>query len=379
MAPNLNNDARMNRVSRYEIVTWNSGGLNAKREKGRQRGDFLLSLWDKELSLGVMAVQETHCRSDSELCQSVIDMKARLQVFHSPAGEDDARAGVLLALTHDWEVIESVVGVPGRVLSVRVKSRVFGEKMNFVVVYGKSGGTDGGAWMDGLANVMNDEYVNVILGDFNFVESEEDRRGRAAGLNSYDKALANKFSSTLGGWDLRDLFRETNSDEGGFTYCHDCGWESRIDRIYVNEEFVGKASSFRLKSVLGATAGHKMVWVEIEEGLEIGSGYWKFNVSLLRDKNYANLIRSTWIEAKEDKAEFEDVGLWWDYAKQVLRNVTFDFAKKKKWEERRALRELEREKKRIERDIEEGYGSDVAREQLREIERQLEQEEERKN
>ena len=244
MAANMNDDVGLGRRAGYDVVTWNSGGLNAKREKGRQRGDFLLSLWENEMSLGVMAIQETHCRSDSELCQSVIDMKARLQVFHSPAGEDDARAGVLLALTHDWEVIESVVGVPGRVLSVRVKSRVFGEKMNFVVVYGKSGGTDGGAWMDGLANVMHDGYVNVVLGDFNFVESERDRRGRAGGLNSYDTALANKFKSALGGWELRDLFKETNSDEGGFTYCHDCGWESRIDRIYVNEEFPSKGSAW---------------------------------------------------------------------------------------------------------------------------------------
>ena len=111
MALNMPNDVRMNRVSQYEIVTWNSGGLNAKREKGRQRGDFLLNIWENQTNLGIMAIQETHCRSDSELCQSVVDMKARLQVFHSPAGEDDARAGVLLVLTHDWEVIESVVGV----------------------------------------------------------------------------------------------------------------------------------------------------------------------------------------------------------------------------------------------------------------------------
>ena len=98
------------RRSGYGVVTWNSGGLNAKREAGRQRGDFLLGLWDKGGRLGVMAIQETHCRSDAELCQSVTDMRARMHVIHSPAVDGDARAGVLLVLTHDWEVIESVVG-----------------------------------------------------------------------------------------------------------------------------------------------------------------------------------------------------------------------------------------------------------------------------
>jgi len=48
-------------------------------------------------------------------------------------------------------VIESVVGVPGRVLSVRVKSRVFDDLVNFVVVYGKSGGPMGvHGWIDWL-------------------------------------------------------------------------------------------------------------------------------------------------------------------------------------------------------------------------------------
>ena len=100
---------------------------NGKRDLGRKRGDFLLSLWDKQRSLAIMAIQETHCKSDVELCQSVIDMKARFNVIHSPAEDTDARAGVLMVLTKDWEVTESIIGVPGRVLAVRAKNRLFGE------------------------------------------------------------------------------------------------------------------------------------------------------------------------------------------------------------------------------------------------------------
>ena len=130
----MNDNTAVNRLSKYKIMSWNSGGLNGKRDWGKKRGDHLLSLWDKDRRLGVMAIQETHCRNDEELCQSVIDMKARLHVIHNPAAQDDARAGVLLVLTQDWDIIETVNGVPGRVLAVRAKSRVFGESMNFVVV-----------------------------------------------------------------------------------------------------------------------------------------------------------------------------------------------------------------------------------------------------
>ena len=48
-----------------------------------------------------------HCKSDDDLCQSVIDLKSRLNVFHSPACEGDGWAGVMLVMTHDWEVIDT--------------------------------------------------------------------------------------------------------------------------------------------------------------------------------------------------------------------------------------------------------------------------------
>ena len=143
MAVHLN-DGR--RLSAYGVVTWNAGGLNrVNGVAGSQRGDWLLRQWTEDRSLGVMAIQETHCKNDGDLCDGVRDLRARLTVIHSPAVDGDAWAGVMLVLTHDWEVIESVIGVPGRVMSVRVKCRLTGECLNFVVVYGKTGGGDGGA------------------------------------------------------------------------------------------------------------------------------------------------------------------------------------------------------------------------------------------
>ena len=379
MAQPTENRREANRASSYKIVTWNSGGLNAKRENGRKRGDFLLSLWNKEGNLGVMAVQETHCKSDYELCQSVIDMKARLHVIHSPAGDDDPRAGVLLVLTHDWEVIETVREVPGRVMSVRVKSRVFDESMNFVVVYGKSGGSDGGEWIDGLARVLTDDYENVVIGDFNFVEKPEDRRGREiSGLNGYDISLTNKFHNATAGWELKDIFRESRGEETGFTYCHECGWQSRIDRVYSDPDFLAKVSELHMQPFLGETTGHQSVWLKIEEGLKLGKGYWKFNVSLLRDRAYTEEITETWNEARDDKEDFNNIGEWWDYAKRLMTSATISYATNKRQNERREVKQLEKEKAKAEEAIENGDEFGVAAEQLKEINHRLEQEEERK-
>ena len=365
------------RASSYGVVTWNAGGLHRGGPGGNQRGDWVLQQWGEDGGLRVMAIQETHCKSDGDLCDSVGDLRARLNVFHSPAVVGDAFAGVMLVLTRDWEVIESVVGVPGRVLSVRVRCGVTDECVNFVVVYGKTGAVDGGAWMDGLVDVMDQTYTTVVLGDFNFVEEDRDREGGAS-MNDHDRTLVRKFNDTMGVWELQDVFRAVRGDDDDFTYCHYVGARSRIDRVYVEAELVGRVTKVTSKPVLGQTKGHRMVRIEVEEGLDLGRGYWKFNVSLLRDSAYVELIRETWAEAREDKGVFQGVGEWWDYVKVLLRTVTIDFARRKRLEESRVVRELEREKERLEWRIGMGYGSVFAEEQLREVEDRLGQEEERK-
>ena len=145
----------------------------------------------------------------------------------------------------------------------------------------------------------------------------------------------------------------------------------------MEEDLIGRVTSVTSRSVLGQNVGHKMVEVEITEGLELGKGYWKLNTSLLRDENYANLIKETWIEAREDKNDFANVGEWWDFVKILMRNLTVDFAKTKRQEERRVIRELEKEKKRLMGQMQLGYASVLAEEQLKQIEAKLKLEEER--
>ena len=52
---------------------------------------------------------------------------------------------------------------------------------------------------------------------------------------------------------------------------------------------------------------NKMVFVEIDEGLEMGKGYWKFNTSNLRDQKYNDEIKQTWAEIKEMKTDFDNM------------------------------------------------------------------------
>ena len=71
------------------FLTYNAGGLKGRGQHGQQVASWLLSLLDNGADIGALALQETHCRDDGELCQAVRDMGVRYTVVHSPAVGDD--------------------------------------------------------------------------------------------------------------------------------------------------------------------------------------------------------------------------------------------------------------------------------------------------
>ena len=92
-------------------------------------------------------------------------------------------------------------------------------------------------------------------------------------MNDHDRTLVRKFNDTMGGWELQDVFRAVRGDDDDFTYCHYVGARSRIDRVYVEAELVGRVTEVTSKPVLGQTKGHRMVRIEVEEWLDLGRGY----------------------------------------------------------------------------------------------------------
>jgi exonuclease III len=79
-----------------KFLTWNSGGM--RKGTGQRAGDWLLGLLGKDEGVAAVGIQESHCLEDADLCQAVVDMRARYTVIHSPAAEGDTYAGVCLVL-----------------------------------------------------------------------------------------------------------------------------------------------------------------------------------------------------------------------------------------------------------------------------------------
>ena len=60
-----------------------------------------------------------------------------------------------------------------------------------------------------------------------------------------------------------------------------------------------------------------------------GPNFWKFNSSLVNDKNYCELINSEYKEWRNEFKEVEDERVLWDIIKYKIRQVTIHYSKTK--------------------------------------------------
>ena len=85
-----------------------------------------------------------------------------------------------------------------------------------------------------LRNSIKDDGKKIILGDFNFIDHNQDK---AKGLNPIDKMVCSFWIPFLAEFDMVDPFREQNPVKKILSFIGTGkAKNSRIDRLYVNSE-----------------------------------------------------------------------------------------------------------------------------------------------
>ena len=107
---------------------------------GQRKASWLLGELERASDVVAVGIQETHCSSDLELCQAVLDMSDRWHLVTSPAANGDGFAGLALVVSREFTVMRTNVALQGRVLIVRVRSDVYDSEFELVLVYGYPSG-----------------------------------------------------------------------------------------------------------------------------------------------------------------------------------------------------------------------------------------------
>ena len=155
----------------------------------------------------------------------------------------------------------------------------------------------------------------LILGDFNFVTSLNDRNSSA--FNSVDNNYRHDWEKLQVNLSLIDTFRVTNPKKRLYTYSHTNGTSAaRLDRVYLSNDSIGKIVSNKFE--YSSESDHRIVILKLAKNVDIGPGQWIFNNTLLTDEIFVNQIQEVINSFNENKHNFPSNRSLWEFLKQNL-------------------------------------------------------------
>ena len=182
---------------------------------------------------------------------------------------------------------------------------------------------------------------NVIVGDFNFVENDLDRTNRTrSGKNQMGVTLSKTWQDFTEKLGISDPFRTRNPNRRTYSYIHTKdNSKSRIDRVYVNDESCNEILLYKHTPTFFPRA-HKIVTFTLKEECERGPGFWKMNISILRDRAYENLVEQTSNDVIA--LDIDDPIERWLVLKETIKIDTIAYSAKKREIERKIKNMCER-------------------------------------
>lgn len=265
--------------------------------KGRRSGD--IDKWlhipqiMRENNIGVLAVQETHLTD--ELAEQFANLFGNnFTLFHSPDPHTSNARGVAIILNKKLinpANVNVTVIIPGRALTANIPWHE-DNNLNILVVYlPNAPGDIKNFWctIQDHVSLSSNPRLNIMLGDFNLVEDALDRLPCKSDNHRATTALkrfrdANKL---IDGW------RTAHPEEKGYTWMRESdGTQSRIDRIYIHEDFFSDCKSWNIHHPPIPT-DHDMVSAEIATPTSplIGKGRWAIPTRLLKNNSIKREIQ----------------------------------------------------------------------------------------
>ena len=153
--------------------------------------------------------------------------------------------------------------------------------------------------------------------------------------------------------DLIDTWREKYPSPQGFTWSNpSMKLQWRLDYFLISKDI--RSSQKYVKIIPNIFSDHSALSLSIiseEKEVKRGPGFWKFNNSLLTDKDYTELISQKIPEFASKYREVTDKGLLWEMIKMDIRAATILFSKRKARQRRDTEKKLLEEFNRLQEQL----------------------------
>ena len=298
----------------------------------------------------ILVLQETH---STPQCEKIWRNEWGGEVYFSH-GTSSAR-GVAIFVTEKY--VKSISNifrdVEGRILIVDVQEN--GVLTTVVSIYAPNKDTP--SFFQLIEDQLKLRQENkIVLGDFNLtMDVEVDRQNTYCNNNKSRDKLVDIMSQFC----LKDIWREQNGDKREFSW-HSRGNINKASRI--DFALVTGGLDQKVKCVMyltGIYTDHRALYMVVEPTFnERGSGYWKFNVSLLGSIEFISYMNSE-IDITLQATSTRNAWDRWELLKKRVKKSSVDYSRSKSKENNllistlsEKVNEYEREMPLTERDCE---------------------------
>ena len=180
----------------------------------------------------------------------------------------------------------------------------------------------------------------IIMGDFNLVlDVDKDRLNTYSNNNNSRQVVLDIMNEYM----LEDVWRVQNPEETQYTWIKtekaNTNREikaSRIDFALVSKGLVVEQSTF----CPAVQTDHRTVYLSVKsERMKRGKGYWKFNVSLLRDADFLKFMNNC-LEEKIQSSDGLSIHSCWEVIKKYIMKQTQAYSRNKQNMKKIAISQL---------------------------------------
>jgi hypothetical protein len=181
---------------------------------------------------------------------------------------------------------------------------------------------------DKLMPIISEHHENLVFaGDLNVhLDPTMDKKG---GKEKQRSEYAERMLQTFEEYSLIDVWRICNPETNRYTWRKNTAYgiiQSRLDYFICPNSFLYQLKNCEIQNSLYSDHNPVTLDLYIENETSRGKGNWKFNSSLLKDKEYVTKIKNKIIEYDDRYKNVKDHCLIWDTAKAEIRGISISHA-----------------------------------------------------
>ena len=186
-----------------------------------------------------------------------------------------------------------------------------------------------------------------------YLNAKLDKKGLAKESNDkYTEDLVELMETN----NLLDIWRILNPDSKRYTWrgmTRSGQAHSRLDYFLISSNMIYDLSKASISPSIRSDHSIISISFKLIDSVERGRGFWKFNGSLLKDKQYVDMINQVIIDTTASYQNLANKSLLWDMIKCKIRGTTISYASFKAKQLRAHENELNKRLKEIEIELDE--------------------------